>query len=68
MFIWLLPFLEKLGMSLALSILQKTGVITSLESSGIKAGTHIIKAVENLQTEETYPPDKVSGNISGDIQ
>lgn len=66
--IWLLPFLEKLALSLALTILQKTGVINSIEATGIKAGTHVIAAVSNLKTENTYPPDKLTGLTQGDTE
>jgi hypothetical protein len=46
---------------LAIALLEKTGVISSLEASGIRAGTHVIQAVENVKTysEPSDFPDQV---------
>lgn len=45
----------KLLINIAILILQKTGVISKLEAYGIKAGTHVLTAVENIQFYQEYP-------------
>lgn len=61
----MLSILGKILFSLVLSYLQKRGDINAIEAKGIIAGTHILKAIENLQTEDTFPPDKVTGIVQG---
>lgn len=53
------PYLIKIGISLAMSLLQggislakKTGLISSLEADGIQIGAHVIQATK---IEHTYP-------------
>lgn len=60
-----LTIVGKILWSVTLYFLQKTGVISTTEAWGIKTGTHVLKAVENLQIEDIYPPDRVSGVTSG---
>ncbi|MGB9154406.1 MAG: hypothetical protein WCD70_15120 [Alphaproteobacteria bacterium] len=48
--VWLVPLLVKYGIPLVISILQKTGIISGVEADGIKAGTHVLKAVESVKT------------------
>ena len=55
------PYLIKVGVSLAITLLEKTGVITSFEADGIKAGTHVIQAVENLKSYAEYPTGRNGG-------
>lgn len=50
---WLL-ILEKVLLPLAISILQKSGIITGFEAAGIKAGTHVIQTVESIKTYPDY--------------
>ena len=45
-----LALLIKYGPSLAIYILQKTGVLNEAEVVGIKAGTHVLQAVESIKT------------------
>lgn len=52
------PYLIKLGISLAITLLERAGVISGVEAVGIKAGTHVIQVVENLHTEDSYPEIK----------
>ena len=54
----LLPYLIKFGISVAVSILEKTGCINAAEKFGLKAGTHVIQAVESVQTYDEYPTGK----------
>jgi hypothetical protein len=49
----ILPYLVKFGISLAVSLLQKTGVINRFEADGIKAGTHVLMAVKNVKVYST---------------
>jgi hypothetical protein len=49
------PYLIKFGISLAITLLQKTGVISGLEADGVRAGTHVLQAVNNLKTYPEYP-------------
>lgn len=50
----LVLILEKVLFPLALKILNKTGVISDFEESGIKAGTHVLQAVESIKTYPDY--------------
>ena len=44
------PLLVKAGISLAITLLQKSGVISDFEADGIRAGTHVLQAVQNVKT------------------
>ncbi len=44
------PYLVKFGISLAITLLEKSGVISGLEADGVRAGTHVLQAVENVKT------------------
>jgi hypothetical protein len=47
------PYVIKFGISLALSLLQRTGLINAFEADGVRAGTHVLQAVENVKTYST---------------
>lgn len=61
----LLISLAKAALPLALQILQKSGQINAAEALGVKMGTHVLTAVENVKTYDTYPPDKITDVVSG---
>jgi hypothetical protein len=52
---WLIAKGPQIAVSLAITILEKTGAISTLQADGVRVGTHVIRAVENLKTEDTYP-------------
>lgn len=56
----LLLIMEKFLLPLAISILQKSGVINGFEAAGIKTGTHVLQAVESIHTYPEYPGDPVT--------
>lgn len=60
---WLLTLLIKAGVSLALTLLQKTGMINSAEAWGVRAGTHIITTTK---VEDTYPTNTALRDSPGD--
>ena len=49
------PYLIKAGISLAITLLEKSGVLSGIEADGIRAGTHVLQAVSNLKTYDEYP-------------
>jgi hypothetical protein len=49
----IVPYLVKFGISLAITLLQKSGAISAFEADGIKAGTHVLAAVKNVKTYST---------------
>ena len=49
------PYLVKLGISLAVTLLEKSGAISEFEADGVRAGTHVLAAVNNLKTYPEYP-------------
>ena len=51
---WLVPLLIKYGIPLAISILQKTGVVNAAEAFGLKAGTHVIQVVSTIKATPDY--------------
>jgi hypothetical protein len=44
------PYLVKFAISLAITLLEKTGAISGLEADGVRAGTHVIEAVQSVKT------------------
>lgn len=44
------PYLVKFGISLAISLLEKMGVISGFEADGIRAGTHVLQVLKNVKT------------------
>jgi hypothetical protein len=62
---WILEALMKFGLPIILSYLQKTGAINTVEAVGIKAGTHVLAAVERITVERDYPTDKNVQNNAG---
>lgn len=55
--VWLVVILGTLAKQLipvAINILEKSGVINSVEAYGIKAGTHVIQTVESIKTYPDY--------------
>jgi len=54
----LIQLLIKAAISIAVELLKKSGVISPVEAWGIKTGTHVIQAVENIQVYPEYPPPR----------
>lgn len=46
------PYLIRFGISLAVALLQRSGVLSAAEADGVRIGTHIIQATK---TEDVYP-------------
>lgn len=58
---WLIPLLMKV----ILAILQKTGVITSLEADALKVGDKVLKAVDDVKVysaPDDYPNPPTENN------
>ena len=52
---WLAQNGVQLAISIALTLLQKSGLLTKFEADGIKAGTHVLQVVNNLKADPQYP-------------
>jgi hypothetical protein len=74
--VWALigPYLIKFGISLAITLLEKSGVISGFEADGVRAGTHVLQAVENVHTfsnnDQLHPSqsDFPEGRNGGETQ
>lgn len=56
--------LARMGWSILLYVLQKTGVVNAVEAAGIKAGTHVLQAVENTKVYPGMPSEDQKGQPS----
>lgn len=48
------PYIVKTAISLAITLLQKSGVLNRFEADGVRFGTHVIQATK---VEDTYPEE-----------
>lgn len=56
------PYLAKFGISLAITLLEKSGLLTAVEAAAVRAGTHIIQATE---AAPDYNIQKNAGSSTG---